>query len=65
MRQFLKDGIIVRTIVNNLTFDGTSKDTMKQCMNDALLSVLAAIVRGGAIVGHGAAAFCGCVAGLS
>jgi putative DNA-invertase from lambdoid prophage Rac len=42
IREFIKRGVIVRTIINNLTFDGSTKDPMQMAVRDALIAFMAA-----------------------
>jgi DNA invertase Pin-like site-specific DNA recombinase len=43
MREFMKRGIIIRTIINGLVFDGATKDPMQMAVRDALISFMAAL----------------------
>ena len=38
----MRRGVIVRTVINNLTFDGATKDPMQQAVRDALIGFMAA-----------------------
>lgn len=42
IQEFMRRGIVVRTVINNLTFDGATKDPMQQAVRDALIGFLAA-----------------------
>ena len=42
IREFMKRGVIIRTVINNLTFDGATKDPMQQAVRDALIGFMAA-----------------------
>lgn len=42
IREMLRRGVIVRTVINNLTFDGATKDPMQQAVRDALIGFMAA-----------------------
>jgi putative DNA-invertase from lambdoid prophage Rac len=42
IREFIRRGVIVRTVINNMTFDGSSKDAMQQAVRDALIAFMAA-----------------------
>ena len=42
IRDFIRRGVVVRTIINNLTFDGSTKDPMQQAVRDALIAFMAA-----------------------
>jgi putative DNA-invertase from lambdoid prophage Rac len=43
IRQFMKRGIVVRTVINALVFDGATKDPMQMAVRDALISFMAAL----------------------
>jgi len=36
-------GVVIRTVINNFTFDGATKDPMQQALRDALIGFMAAI----------------------
>jgi putative DNA-invertase from lambdoid prophage Rac len=42
LREFMKRGIIVRTVINNFTFDGATADPVQKAIRDALISFMAA-----------------------
>lgn len=42
IRRFMQQGVIVRTVINNLTFDGATTDPMQQAVRDALIGFMAA-----------------------
>lgn len=42
IRHFMRQGVIVRTVINGLTFDGATKDPMQQAVRDALIGFMAA-----------------------
>jgi putative DNA-invertase from lambdoid prophage Rac len=42
IREFMRRGVIVRTVINNMTFDGSTKDPMVQAVRDALIAFMAA-----------------------
>jgi len=42
IRQFMRRGVIIRTVINNMTFDGATKDPMQQAVRDALIAFMAA-----------------------
>lgn len=42
IQEFIRRGVVVRTVINNLTFDGATKDPMQQAVRDALIGFLAA-----------------------
>ena len=43
IREFMRRGVIVRTVINGLTFDGATKDPMQQAVRDALIGFMAAL----------------------
>jgi putative DNA-invertase from lambdoid prophage Rac len=42
IREFIKRGVVIRTIINDITFDGSTKDPMQMAVRDALIGFLAA-----------------------
>src|SRR6202007_1425875 len=42
IREFMRRGVIIRTVINNMTFDGATKDPMQQAVLDALIAFMAA-----------------------
>lgn len=42
IREFMRRGVIVRTVINGLTFDGVTTDPMQQAVRDALIAFMAA-----------------------
>ncbi|MGD9657526.1 MAG: recombinase family protein [Methylocystis sp.] len=42
IREFMRRGVIVRTVINGLTFDGATTDPMQQAVRDALIAFIAA-----------------------
>jgi DNA invertase Pin-like site-specific DNA recombinase len=45
IREFMRPGIVIRTVINNFTFDGATRDPMQQAVRDALIAFMAAILR--------------------
>jgi DNA invertase Pin-like site-specific DNA recombinase len=43
IREFMRRGVIIRTVINGLTFDGATKDPMQQAVRDALIGFMAAL----------------------
>jgi putative DNA-invertase from lambdoid prophage Rac len=43
VQTLMKRGVIVRTIINQMVFDGTTKDPMQRAVRDALLGFMAAM----------------------
>jgi putative DNA-invertase from lambdoid prophage Rac len=42
IREFIRRGVIVRTVIGNMTFDGATRDPMQMAVRDALIGFLAA-----------------------
>ena len=42
IREFMRRGVIVRTVINNMTFDGATKDPVQKAVRDALIAFMAA-----------------------
>lgn len=42
IREFMRRGVIIRTVINGLTFDGATQDPMQQAVRDALIGFMAA-----------------------
>jgi putative DNA-invertase from lambdoid prophage Rac len=42
IREFMKRGVIVRTVINGMVFDGSTADPMQMAVRDALVAFLAA-----------------------
>jgi hypothetical protein len=38
IREFIRRGVIVRTVINGLIFDGATKDPMQQAVRDSLIA---------------------------
>jgi putative DNA-invertase from lambdoid prophage Rac len=45
IRDFIRRGVVVRTVINNMVFDGCTKDPMRQAVRDALIAFMAATAR--------------------
>jgi hypothetical protein len=43
IRRFTAMGVIIRTVINNMTFDGITTDPMQKAVRDALIGFMAAI----------------------
>jgi putative DNA-invertase from lambdoid prophage Rac len=43
IRTFMRRGIVIRTIINGMLFDGATKDAMAQAVRDALIGFMAAL----------------------
>jgi DNA invertase Pin-like site-specific DNA recombinase len=42
IREFMRRGVVIRTVINNMTFDGSTKDPMQQAVRDAMIAFMAA-----------------------
>jgi putative DNA-invertase from lambdoid prophage Rac len=42
IREFMRRGVVIRTVINNFSFDGATKDPMQQAVRDALIGFMAA-----------------------
>jgi len=42
IREFMRRGVVIRTVINGLTFDGATTDPMRQAVRDALIAFMAA-----------------------
>jgi putative DNA-invertase from lambdoid prophage Rac len=42
IRQFMSPGVVIRTVINNFTFDGATTDPMQKAVRDALIGFMAA-----------------------
>jgi len=42
IREFMRRGVVIRTVINNITFDGATKEPMGQAIRDALIAFMAA-----------------------
>jgi putative DNA-invertase from lambdoid prophage Rac len=45
IREFMRHGVVIKTVINGLTFDGATKDPMRQAVRDALIAFMAAIAQ--------------------
>lgn len=43
IRAFMRLGVVIKTIINGMTFDGTATDPMSQAVRDALIGFMAAL----------------------
>jgi putative DNA-invertase from lambdoid prophage Rac len=41
-REFMRRGVIIKTVINGMTFDGATTDPMQQAARDALIAFMAA-----------------------
>ncbi|WP_371157520.1 recombinase family protein [Jannaschia sp. 2305UL9-9] len=42
IRMFMRQGVVVRTVINNMTFDGATTDPMQEAVRDALIAFMVA-----------------------
>lgn len=42
IRHFMRQGVVVKTVINGLTFDGATTDPMQEAVRDALIAFMAA-----------------------
>ena len=42
IREFMRKGIVIKTVINNMTFDGATSNPMEQAVRDALIGFMAA-----------------------
>lgn len=42
IREFMRKGVVIRTVINNMTFNGATTDPMEQAVRDALIGFMAA-----------------------
>jgi putative DNA-invertase from lambdoid prophage Rac len=42
IREFMRRGVVIRTVINGMTFDGATKDAMQRAVRDALIAFMAA-----------------------
>jgi putative DNA-invertase from lambdoid prophage Rac len=45
IRDFIRRGVIVRTIINGLVFDGATREPMQQAVRDSLIAFMAAMAQ--------------------
>ncbi len=43
IRAFMRRGVVIKTIINGMIFDGATKDPMQQAVRDALIGFMAAL----------------------
>lgn len=42
IRHFMRQGVVIKTVINGMTFDGSTKDPVQQAVRDALIAFMAA-----------------------
>lgn len=45
IREFMRRGVVVRTIINGMIFDGAARDPMQMAVRDALIAFMAAMAQ--------------------
>lgn len=45
IEEFMRRGVVIRTVVNGMTFDGATKDPMLQAARDAMIRFMAALAQ--------------------
>lgn len=45
LREFMRRGVVVRTVINGFTFDGATRDPMQMAVRDALIGFMAAMAQ--------------------
>ncbi len=45
IRDFMRRGVVIRTVINGMVFDGATKDPMQQAVRDALIAFMAAMAQ--------------------
>jgi len=48
IQEFMHRGVVIRTVINGLTFDGATKDPMQKAVRDALIGFMAAMAEASA-----------------
>ncbi|MGC0391111.1 recombinase family protein [Bradyrhizobium sp. USDA 241] len=48
IREFMRGGVVIRTVINGLTFDGATTDPMQQAVRDAMIAFMAATAQANA-----------------
>lgn len=43
IRHFMNEGVVIKTVINGMTFDGSTRDPIQQAVRDALIAFMAAI----------------------
>src|SRR5258706_4890273 len=42
IREFMRRGVVIKTVINGMTFDGATKDPMQKAVRDALVAFMSA-----------------------
>ncbi|MBZ9806949.1 recombinase family protein [Mesorhizobium sp. ESP-6-2] len=49
IRHFMRDGVLIKTVINSMVFDGATKDPIQQAVRDALIAFMAATAEAQAV----------------
>ncbi len=49
IREFMRWGVVVRTVINGMTFDGSTKDPVQMAVRDSLIAFMAATAQAQAV----------------
>ena len=49
IRHFMRDGVVIKTVINAMVFDGATKDPIQQAVRDALIAFMAATAEAQAV----------------
>ena len=49
IRLFMRDGVVIKTVINAMVFDGATKDPIQQAVRDALIAFMAATAEAQAV----------------
>jgi putative DNA-invertase from lambdoid prophage Rac len=45
IRHFMREGVVIKTVINGMTFDGATADPIQQAVRDALIAFMAAMAQ--------------------
>ncbi|WP_029058481.1 recombinase family protein [Stappia stellulata] len=45
IREFMRRGVVIRTVINGMTFDGSTRDPMQAAVRDSLIAFMAAMAQ--------------------
>lgn len=49
IRHFMREGVVIKTVINRMVFDGSTRDPIQQAVRDALIAFMAATAEAQAI----------------
>jgi putative DNA-invertase from lambdoid prophage Rac len=52
IREFMRRGVVIKTVINGMTFDGATKDPIQKAVRDALLVFMSATAQASPSRGH-------------